>query len=131
MPWNQAPRKHISARAKVNAPKLRRSLTDAERQLWKRLRGDFAGIGTHFRRQVAIDRRVVVEVDGPVHGDAGHRARDMSRDEYLATQGYTVVRATNREVSLDMPSVLTRIAAALSRTTPTPNPSPQGGGKNA
>ena len=138
MPWKQASEKFTGPRAKASAPKLRRAMTDAERQLWQQLRGDIASASTHFRRQVAIGpyvvdfccyaKRVVVEVDGPVHARPSQQDSDRERDIYLRGQGYRIVRVTNQEVSLHMPSVLRRIATVLDASTPTPSPSPQGGG---
>ena len=77
MPWKQSPTKLITPAAKTNARLLRRAMTDVEKVLWKHLRGNFAGAGTHFRRQVAIGQyvadfcclshRLIVELDGPIH----------------------------------------------------------------
>jgi very-short-patch-repair endonuclease len=77
MPWKQMPEKATAPKAKVNARKLRRAMTDAEKQLWTHLRDGFAGQGTHFRKQVAIGQyvadfcclkhRLIVELDGPIH----------------------------------------------------------------
>jgi len=62
---------------------LRRDMTPAERRLSKGLRGD--ALGGTFRRQHAIppwiadfacvELRLVVEVDGGQHGDAGDATR--------------------------------------------------------
>ena len=133
--------KSTTPAAKADARRLRRTMTDAEKVLWKHLRGDFAGPGTHFRRQVAIgryivdfcclSRRLIVELDGPVHGSASARSYDGSRDEALRAGGYRVLRFSNTEVALDLGSVLRCIASALATSTPTPGPSPQGGGELA
>ncbi len=111
-------------------------MTDAERRLWQALRRELPETqGTHFRRQMPIGRyvvdfvclgeRLIIEVDGAVHDDVDQRQRDTERDAYLRDQNFRVVRVTNKDVMLDMPSVLRRIALAFA--TPTPNPSPQGG----
>ncbi len=114
-------------------------MTEAEKQLWKYLRGDFAGAGTHFRRQVPIGPYVadfcclkhglIVELDGEIHATASAKSYDKSRDQALQAGGYRVLRFSNAETSLDFRSVLDCIANALARTTPTPDPSPQGGGE--
>ncbi|WJH40223.1 endonuclease domain-containing protein [Aliirhizobium terrae] len=112
-------------------------MTDAERRLWTALRKELSEIsGTHFRRQMAIgpyvadfvclDRRLIIEVDGKIHEDRDQRIRDNERDAYLKDQDFRVMRFSNREVMLDMPSVLRRIELAFA--TPTPSPSPQGEG---
>ena len=92
---------------------------------------------THFRRQVPIGRfiadfcclkaKLIVEVDGNQHGFDENVARDQERTDYLVSQGYTVLRFSNREVLTSINGVLEAIYAHLS--TPTPNPSPQGGGE--
>ncbi len=114
-------------------------MTDAEKQLWKHIRGDFAGAGTHFRKQVAIGQyvadfccpghRLIVELDGPIHESASAKSYDRSREEALRVGGYRVLRFSNSEVVLDFRAALDRIAAELAASTPTPNPSPQGGGE--
>lgn len=138
MPWKQAPSKMTLPAAKANARRLRRAMTDTEKMLWKHIRGDFAGAGTHFRRQVAVGRyivdfcclgqRLIVELDGPIHESASARAYDHMRDEALRAGGYRISRFSNSEVALNIGSVLNRIASALAAPTPTPGPSPQGGG---
>src|SRR5690606_26235906 len=68
---------------------LRSSPTDAERAIWRIVRGGQIG-GLKFRRQyvispyivdfICLERRLIVEVDGAQHADrAGHDAR---RDRY-------------------------------------------------
>lgn len=114
-------------------------MTDTEKQLWKHIRGDFTGAGTHFRKQVAIGRyvadfcclshRLIVEIDGPIHNSATAKASDASRDKALRAGGYRILRFSNTEIALEMDKVLDRISSALSASTPTP--SPQGGGVSA
>ena len=138
MAWNREKPNPPSAIAARNAPRLRKTMTDAERRLWTALRRELPEIaGTHFRRQVAIGpyvaefvcvaRRLIIEVDGKVHEDWDRGLRDAERDAYLRGQDFRVIHFTNREVMLDMPSVLRQIGSAIA--TPTPSPSPQGGGE--
>jgi very-short-patch-repair endonuclease len=140
MAWNQPPEKPTATATKLNARKLRLSMTDAEKSLWKHLRGNFAGPGTHFRRQVAIGayvadfcclkHRLIVEVNGPIHDTVAAEARDAARDRTFDVNGYTIVHVANSEVSLNIRDVLYRIRTALGASTPTPSPSPQGGGES-
>jgi WS/DGAT/MGAT family acyltransferase len=126
MPWKQASTKDVSAVAKANAKGLRRKPTDAEKALWRYLRGDFVERGTHFRRQVAIGpyiadfcclrHRLIVELDGPIHETMGGRAHDEKRDAYLRAQGFQVVRFRNEDVLLRRDMVLEAIKAALGGT---------------
>jgi very-short-patch-repair endonuclease len=140
MPWNQPPATYTARRAVKQARALRRSLTEPEKRLWWHLRHRVPIEGTHFRRQVAIGpyiadfcclgARLVVEVDGEQHGRDAGVERDSKRTAYLAEQGFRVVRFTNREVMREIDVVLDTVLAALGPATPTPNPSPQGGGES-
>ncbi|HVW56432.1 MAG TPA: endonuclease domain-containing protein [Rhizobiaceae bacterium] len=140
MPWNQPPRRTVSAAAKANAPALRKRLTSAERQLWRELRALRSELGgTHFRRQVPIGpyiadfcclgQRLIIEIDGEIHRQAKAVAYDRQRDDYLHNEGFRVLRFSNRDISLGMAFVAKAISAALVVSTPTPGPSPQGGGE--
>lgn len=122
-------------RADRAAKRLRREPTRAEQHLWKVLRGIETA---HFRRQAPIRpyvvdfvchrSRLVVEVDGAVHAQEEVRAKDVVRDAWLNGRGYTVLRFPNEQALFNTGSVLERILSALAADTPTPNPSPQGGG---
>src|SRR5262245_48577136 len=112
--------------AKGYAGPLRRSLTDAERTLWRRLRGK--QLGVTFRRQhpflhyvldfVCLDANLVVEVDGSQHMDS---IRDVERDRALVAAGFRVLRFWNNEVLEKADEVLEAIRLAL---TPSPPPAP-------
>ncbi|MDQ0320110.1 very-short-patch-repair endonuclease [Pararhizobium capsulatum DSM 1112] len=139
MAWNRENPQPASREAARNAPRLRRSLTDAERRFWTALRKELAEMpDTHFRRQVPIGRyvadfvclgrRLIIGLDGEIHADPEQRKRDVERDAYLRAQDFRVIRFKNRDVMLDMKTVLKTIAVELGRCTPTPSPSPQGRG---
>ena len=127
------PAKNI-ARARA----LRTNATPPERQLWKLLKG-FNANGYHFRRQVPIGRyfadfachhpKLVIELDGDTHGTDGAIAHDARRDAFLRSAGYAVLRIGNRDLSESLDGVWTRVDDALKSLTPTPSPSPQGGGE--
>ncbi len=124
---------------------LRRRMTEAEKRLWWHLER-VPVEGTHFRRQVALGpyvadfichgAKLIIEVDGDQHGyDEGLRA-DATRTAWLTSQGYRVLRFWNHEVMTQIDLVLDTIHSALrtaspndSVYTPTPSPSPQGGGE--
>ena len=137
--WNQPPATSTLPRAKSNAGELRHTLTEPEKRLWWHLRNRLPLSGTHFRRQVPIGSyiadfcclgpRLVIEVDGGQHNTNQAVAYDNLRTAYLESHGFHVLRFTNHEVMQSMSSVLDTIHAALVRTTPTPSPSPQGGGE--
>ena len=135
------PHSAIAKRTRHQARQLRRAPTDAERKLWYLLRS-LKPLGLHFRRQAPIGiyiadfvwhaGKIVVELDGSQHAEV-RAAYDAKRTEWLASQGYRVLRFWNNDV-LKMPrSVGEAIlnAARQSAADPTPNPSPQGGGEPA
>lgn len=115
---------------------MRKAPTEAERKLWWHLRHRLALLGTHFRRQVQIGpyiadfachaSKLVIEIDGGQHGEQS--TRDEMRSKRLETDGYRVLRFWNNDVLTNIEGVLTEIQHAV-LTTPTPNPSPHGGGE--
>src|SRR5262245_36732382 len=124
--------------ANERARYLRRNRTSAERRLWRELR-QVKQIGCMFRQQVPIDhfivdfaclsRRLIVEVDGGTHSTDEEVARDARRERYLKAQGFRVLRVWNSDVRENILGVMDTIVGALD--TPTPDPSPQGGGGHA
>jgi very-short-patch-repair endonuclease len=82
-----------------------------------------------------LKAKLIVEVDGNQHGYKQNIVRDTQRTAYLASQGYTVLRVSNREVMTATDSVLEAIYMQLQTLSPTPpptpNPSPQGGGEQS
>ena len=138
MPWKQSSEKPVSPRAKANAKALRRDMTEPEKRLWWHRRHGLPQNGTHFRRQVAVGpyaadfrchaAKLIAEVDGGQHGTSSTEACDARRTTYLQSLGFTVIRFSNIGDMRTIVVVLDTIQAALVRPTPTPFPSPQGGG---
>ena len=103
----------------VLARRLRSELTPHERRLWYLLR-DRRFADEKFRRQVpigpyvadfaSISRKLVIELDGGQHAEG---LKDARRDEYLRTQGGTVLRFWNNELTENRDGVLMRIAGHL------------------
>ncbi len=125
-----------SQRRDRTAKRLRADRTPAEKSLWKVPR-KLALNGTHCRRQpfnryvvdfVCHGARLVVEVDGGSHNLDVVAACDAERDTWLNARGYRVVRITNELALFDPHAAVERIAGEIGACTPTPNPSPQGGG---
>jgi len=118
------------------ARQMRSDPTEAERKLWWHLRHRLLVGNSHFRRQVRIKQyivdfachsaRLVVEIDGGQH--ASTTLADTERTKILEANGYRVLRFWNNDVLGNIDGVLEVIQRALT-TTPTPNPSPQGGGE--
>src|ERR1035437_7227718 len=86
------------------ARELRHTATETEQAAWRLLR-TLRFRGFTFRRQAPIDqcivdfycprRRLLVELDGSVHGQPGQPKRDLHRDVRLKNLGYTVARFPN------------------------------------
>ena len=125
------------------AKSLRSNPSEPERRMWALL-WPFRQQGWHFRRQVRLDRyvadfaclhaKLVIEVDGDTHGTAEAERHDAERTEYLNSRGLQVLRFGNADVMANPDGVFAEIASILrvvqgAKNTPTPVPSPQGGGR--
>ena len=114
----------------LRARQLRRTLTKAERALWRRLRARQL-LGAKFRRQrplgsfvvdfVAADESLVVEIDGGQHALDEIRARDDERTRAIEARGYRVLRFWNGDVLGNPDGVLEVIGRVLRERRP---PSP-------
>ena len=89
----------------TRAKSLRRQMTDAEKLIWRHLRGRrFERI--KFKRQVpigkyiadfaALDLKLIIEIDGGQH--AVNEAADRQRTTHLEASGFRVVRFWNHDV---------------------------------
>jgi very-short-patch-repair endonuclease len=123
------------------AQKLRRNmtdaekrLTDAEKRLWSQLRSKQL-FGMKFRRQhpigpfivdfVCLEKKHVIEVDGGQHSKGSDK--DLKRDEWLASEGYKVLRYWNDDVLKETKSVLEDVLSKIGDHPP-PTPPLKGGG---
>ncbi|MBF0484264.1 MAG: endonuclease domain-containing protein [Candidatus Omnitrophica bacterium] len=96
------------------AQRLRNELTEAEKHLWLALRSK--GMGVKFRRQAVIgkyivdfvcfEKKIVVEVDGGQHSQ---NEDDITRDAWLRSQGFEVIRFWNNEVLENLDGVFQKI----------------------
>ncbi len=100
------------------ARRLRKQMTEAEKRLWERLRGNRID-GIHFRRQQIIDgfivdfychaAGVVIEIDGEIHA---HQATyDAQRDAVLKARGLQIIRISNEKIHADIEGVVQMIRA--------------------
>ena len=76
-------------------------------------------MGCYIVDFVCVERRLVIEIDGGQHSE--QVAYDQRRDEWLRSQGYTVLRFWNNEVMQQLEGVLEKIRCSLSLS---PGPSP-------
>jgi very-short-patch-repair endonuclease len=107
---------------------LRKSMTDAERRLWRSLQRRQLD-GLKFRRQhpfgdyvidfVCLEAKLAVEVDGGQHAE--DEIKDAVRTKYLERAGFRVLRFWNHDVLRDTESVVEAILAALADSTPPPS----------
>jgi len=106
----------------TRARDMRCFASEPERALWRELRG--GRLGVPFRRQVVLGNRyiadlvapsvrLVVEVDGGVHGK--QRAADARRDSDLGRLGYRVLRVSASAVMRDPGGVVALIRAEVER----------------
>ncbi len=94
--------------------KLRKNQTTAEYILWQRLRR--SQLGVKFRRQYSIgsfivdfychELKLIIELDGWIHGEEEHREKDIVRQQMLETQGYKIRRYKNEQIRYELKSVL-------------------------
>lgn len=114
--------------------KLRRNMTDAERRLWSKLRSKQL-MGLKFRRQhplgpyivdfVCLEKNIIIEIDGGQH--VLDVDKDSSRDEWLKSEGFEVLRYWNNEVLKETSNVLDDIQRRMPDHPP-PTPPLKGGG---
>jgi very-short-patch-repair endonuclease len=104
-----------SVNARKFAKSLRREMTDGERLLWQRLRGE--QLGVKFRRQHPLGPYVVdfsclapgliVEIDGSQHAE--QQAYDTRRDMFFRSQGFDVMRFPANWPFIDLQSMVEAI----------------------
>ena len=131
------------AHPKSHARRLRRDQTDAERLLWRQLRGRYLN-GFKFRRQHPLgrfivdfccpERGLVVELDGGQHAEQAEK--DARRTAYLSQIGFRVVRYWDHDVLSDPGAVLEDILRVLNNPphptrAPHPTPLPRGAREEA
>ena len=102
---------------KAFAQKNRKNPTEAESALWSYLRGsDFAYpfkrqhiIGEFIADFVCLPAKLIIEVDGGYHQLPQQQTSDAERQQWLESQGFTVIRFTNEEVLGNIDNVIDEI----------------------
>ena len=113
---------------------LRKRMTEAERVLWKVLRGKRLE-GLKFRRQepigpfivdfVCFERKLIVEADGSQHYHGEQKSKDAERDRWLHEQGFEILRFNNTEIMSSTEGVILNVlehASARSSASQAPSP---------
>lgn len=100
-----------------NARKLRENLTPAELVLWGYLKQK--PLGYKFRRQHPLGiyvadfychaLRLVIEVDGSIHGKKEIAEKDKRREDDLEADGIKVLRVKNEEVEKKLEETINKI----------------------
>ena len=113
--------KHQRKLLRQRARAMRHEPTHTEWLLWSALR--CASLGVTFRRQVVLQGyiadfyassvKLLVEVDGASHEKRA--LKDARRDRVLNAAGYRVLRFSDEQVRLTLPSVLATIRLAIHR----------------
>src|SRR3972149_7547390 len=95
----------------------RHPLTPAEAKVWARVRN--RGLDLKIRRQHPIwkfiadfycaETKLVIEIDGDSHTEAGQADYDAARTEWLEERGYKVIRFSNEEVHKHLEGVLSEV----------------------
>lgn len=103
------------------AKRLRRRMNEPELRLWNRVRRNQLD-GVHVRRQHPLGpyvldffcarARLAIELDGGMH-DQDRRARDETRDAWLALRGVRTLRLPASLVMEDMDAALAAIRGRL------------------
>jgi very-short-patch-repair endonuclease len=120
-----------------NAREMRKNATECERLLWSQLRAHRLQ-GFKFKRQqpigpyivdfVCFEARCIIEADGGHHSEQAEY--DAQRDNWLRSQGFTVLRFWNNDILSNTDGVVERIfevCRELARS-PSPQPLPRRGG---
>ena len=104
-----------------SAKRMRKEYTEAEKILWQSLRSN--QLGVKFRRQhpidafivdfVALQNKLIVEVDGGYHQDEEQKLYDENRTKVLNEIGFTVIRFTNEEIIHNLDATLNKIKEAI------------------
>ncbi len=107
---------------KLFGQQLRRNTTEAEKLLWRRLRGKQLK-GYQFYQQKIIGcyivdfycpkASLVIELDGGQHYGEAEMIKDEHRDEILNKTGLRVLRFSNREVFENIDAVMEKIWSNL------------------
>ena len=105
----------------IRAKELRGNMTEAELVLWEYLRQH--PLGYKFRRQHPIriyvvdfychKLKLVIEVDGSIHGEKEVQEADVKRQRQLELEGLKVVRFTNEEVLKTREVVIEKITLLI------------------
>ncbi len=100
----------------------RKDLTEAENIVWQEVR-DRKIEGFKFRRQhpiagyipdfVCLDKKLIIEIDGEYHNEPEQQKFDAARQNWLAENGFEMIRFTNDEIKKSLKQVIETISKKL------------------
>jgi very-short-patch-repair endonuclease len=109
---------------------LRNKSTSAEAALWNLLKN--SQLGRKFRRQHSIgyyiadfccpSEKLIIELDGNVHGEYAQIEKDENRDKYLEDVGFRILRFENRLVFQEPDFVINEIKNSFQKPGKPPRP---------
>ena len=108
---------------KGKARQLRKIQSNCEKYLWSELRRKNI-FGLKFRRQHPIGRyivdfycfekKLIIELDGPVHEDEDRKIYDEKRQKELEYMGYKVIRFKDYDIFDNLDKIINKIKEVLS-----------------
>ena len=105
-----------------NIRRLRKEASPQEIIVWSRLKNrSFHNL--KFRRQykigkyivdfICLERKLIIELDGWQHKEENQKRNDQKRTEYLAKNGFEIIRFWNNEVNDNLKGVFLKIEEFL------------------
>ncbi len=111
------------------ADSFRKNISPIEQIFWYRVRGRRLG-GYKIRRQQSIghyvvdfycaEKKVVIELDGPSHGEQDQLNTDEMRQKFLEEKGFVVIRYRNDQIFHNLEIVLEDLLSKLNSINPSP-----------
>jgi very-short-patch-repair endonuclease len=110
---------YLSNNLKTFSRNMRKESTKEEIILWQSLRKK--QLGYRFRRQfvmdnkyiidfICLDKKLIIELDGSQHCE---NKKDKTRNSYLQSQGFVVLRLWNNEILKNLDGCLEKINDCL------------------
>ena len=66
-------------------------------------------IGDYIVDFICLKQKLIIEIDGGYHQETTQQTEDITRQNWLESMGYKVLRFTNEDIFHDIESVITTI----------------------
>jgi len=109
---------------------LRKNLTEAEKALWKKLRGKRleglkffrqSGIGTYIADFYCPQLKLVIEIDGGQHFFEEGKSYDAQREHYMSSPSISTLRFSNLDILKNIDGVWDHIIKKINELPLTPS----------